>query len=351
MSFVIATIALVFVLANATLTSSEGVHMLKLPVAGDFPSLSGGIEWFNSKPLTPQALRGKVVLVDFWTFTCVNWLRTLPYVRAWDSKYRDKGLVVIGVHTPEFGFEGNEDNVRRAIKEMNIGYPVVTDNNYAIWNAFENEYWPAVYVIDAQGRVRYHHFGEGAYDETERVIQQLLGDAGHPVPGNSFVSVDPRGLEVAADWNDVASPENFLGFIRTQGFMSPGGIIRNVPTAYHLPETLRLNGWALSGDWTARKESVSLNKAGGRIAYRFHARDVNLVLGPSRPGTPVQFRVFIDGRPPGSAHGTDVDADGRGVVSQQRTYQLIRQQKPIVERQFEIEFLDGGVEAYDFVFG
>lgn len=314
------------------------------------PSLDA-VEWFNSKPLTPAALRGKVVLVQFWTYTCVNWLRTLPYVRAWAEKYKEKGLVVIGVHTPEFGFEKNLDNVRQAMKEMRIEYPVAIDSNYAIWNAFVNQYWPALYFFDARGRLRHHHFGEGDYEQSERVIQRLLIEAGNGGIGNGHVSVDPRGLEVAADWDDVRSPENFLGYERTENFASSGGAVANERHAYGVPARLGLNGWALSGEWTIEREAVVSSEAGGRIAYRFHARDVNLIMGPKTRGTSVRFRVLVDGQPPGAAHGGDVAASGYGTVSQQRTYQLIRQAKPIVGREFEIEFLDPDVEAFDFTFG
>jgi thiol-disulfide isomerase/thioredoxin len=315
------------------------------------PSFAGAVEWRNSKPLTPAALRGNVVLVQFWTYTCVNWLRTLPYVRAWAEKYKGKGLVVIGVHTPEFGFEKNLDNIDRAMKEMRIEYPVAIDSNSAIWNAFGNAYWPAMYVIDARGRIRHHHFGEGDYEESERVIQQLLVEAGNRGIGNGLVSVDPRGLEVAADWNDLRSPENFLGYERTENFASPGGAAADKRHVYAVPARLGLNNWALSGQWTIEKEAVVLGEAGGRIAYRFHARDLNLIMGPRTRGTSLRFRVLVDGQPPGAARGGDVEASGYGTVSEQRTYQLIRQAKPIVDRQFEIAFLDPGVEAFDFTFG
>jgi thiol-disulfide isomerase/thioredoxin len=314
-------------------------------------SFDGALEWLNSKPLTPAALRGKVVLVEFWTYTCVNWLRTLPYVRAWAEKYKDKGLVVIGVHTPEFGFEKDLDNIRRATKEMRIGYPVAVDSNYVIWHAFGNEYWPALYFIDAQGRIRRHHFGEGAYEESERIVQQLLIEAGNPGIGSQLVSVDPRGLEVAADWNDVRSPENFLGYERTVNFSSPGGAVAARRHVYSVPARLGLNDWALSGDWSIEREAVVSSEAGGRIEYRFHARDVNLIMGPSNRGASPRFRVLVDGQPPGAAHGADVDADGYGMVSEQRIYQLIRQAKPILDREFGIEFLDPGVDAFDFTFG
>jgi len=315
------------------------------------PSFAGAVGWLNSKPLTPAGLRGKVVLVQFWTYTCVNWLRTLPYVRAWAEKYKDKGLVVIGVHTPEFGFEKNIDNIRRAMKEMGIEYPVAIDSNYALWNAFGNEYWPALYLIDARGRIRRHHFGEGDYEQSERAIQQLLVEAGNRDIGNGLVSVDPRGLEVAADWNDVGSPENFLGYDRTENFASPGGAVADKRHVYGGPARLGLNNWSLSGAWIVEKEAVALSEAGGRIAYSFHARDLNLIMGPKTRGTSLRFRVLVDGQPPGAAHGGDVDANGYGTVSEQRTYQLIRQAKPVADRKFEIEFLDPGVEAFDFTFG
>ena len=302
------------------------------------PSVAGAVEWLNSKPLTLTELHGKVVLVDFWTYTCVNWRRTLPYVRAWAQKYKQDGLVVIGVHTPEFSFEKDLANVRRATKEMDVDYPVAVDSNYAIWRAFDNEYWPALYLIDAKGNVRAHHFGEGDYQKTERTIQELLGEAGARVDHN-LASVDPHGLEVAADWDDVRSTETYIGSERGQ---------RRVDAE---PDRLRLNEWTLVGDWSVGKEAAVLKQADGRIAYRFHARDVNLVMGPVKPGSTLRFRVLVDGKAPGTNHGGDVDANGYGTVSRQDTYQLIRQRKPIVDRLFEIEFLEPGVEALDFTFG
>jgi hypothetical protein len=272
-------------------------------------------------------------------------------VRAWAAKYKRDGLVVLGVHTPEFSFEKNIANVRQAIKEMGIEYPVAIDSYYAIWNAFENAYWPALYFVDAQGRIRHHVFGEGDYQESERIIQQLLAEAGQGDVADGLVSVDPRGLEVAADWNDLKSPENFLGYERTQGFASGGEAVLDHPQAYAAPGSLKLNQWAVSGDWTLGSEAIVLSKPNGRIAYRFHARDLNLVMGPPQAGTAVRFRVFVDQQEPGANRGTDVDARGYGTVSEQRTYQLIRQAKPIVDRRFEIEFLDSGVEAFDFTFG
>jgi len=314
-------------------------------------SLARADEWLNSPPLTPAALRGKVVLIDFWTYTCINWLRTLPYVRAWAGKYRDKGLVVIGVHAPEFTFEKSLDNVRWAVKEMRIDYPIAVDNNHLIWRAFHNQYWPALYFVDTQGRVRHHHFGEGAYEQSEMVIQQLMAEAGVEGINRDPVSVNGQGFEAAADWGSLMSPENYVGHARTQNFASPGGQALDKPRIYQLPAKLRLNEWALSGDWTVKTEPIVLNKASGRIAYRFHARDLHLVMGPAAPGASVRFRVLIDGEPPGAAHGIDVDAQGDGTASEQRLYQLIRQAKPISDRQFEIEFLDPGVEVFAFTFG
>ena len=325
--------------------------MGQLPIEGEFPSLSGATGWLNSPPLTAAGLRGKVVVVDIWTYTCVNWLRTLPYVRAWAEKYKDQGLVVIGVHTPEFAFEKNVDNIRRAAKGMRVDYPIAIDSDYAIWRAFKNNYWPALYVVDAQGRIRHHHFGEGEYEQAEMVIQQLLSEAGAKGVARDLVSVDPRGAEVAADWSSLKSPENYVGYERTENFASPGGAVLATPRVYAVPAQLKLNHWALSGDWTIEKPAIVLNKPNGRIAYRFHARDLNLVMGPAVAGTSVRFRVLIDGQPAGAAHGSDVDEQGNGRVTQQRLYQLIRQPKPIADRQFEIEFLDSGVEAFAFTFG
>ena len=334
-----------------TMSDLTPLAALRLPVEGTLPSLNGAVEWLNSKPLTPAGLRGKVILVDFWTYTCVNWTRTAPYVRAWSEKYKDKGLVVIGVHTPEFPFEKNIANIRQAMKEMKVDYPVAVDSNYGVWNAFDNEYWPAVYIVDAQGRIRFHHFGEGAYDETESVIQQLLVEAGAHDVGRGTVSVDPKGLELAADEDDLQSPETYTGYARADSFAGAGGAVLDRSHVYTLPAALDLNTWALSGDWTFGKVAVVANKANARIAYRFHARDVNLIMSPPKPGTSARFRVFVDGHAPGAAHGTDVDAEGYGTVSEQRTYQLIRQPKPIVTRTIEIKFLDPGTEAFDFTFG
>jgi thiol-disulfide isomerase/thioredoxin len=321
------------------------------PMKSDFPPLTGATGWLNSAPLTPADLRGKVVLVDFWTYTCINWLRTLPYIRAWAEKYKTAGLVVIGVHSPEFEFEKNPENVRREVKRMGISYPVAIDSNHEVWRAFMNQAWPAIYLIDAQGRMRHRYFGEGAYEQTERLIQQLLAEAGSANVNRDLVSVGGRGLEVAADWNNLRSPESYVGYDRAENFVSPGGAVLEKPRSYTVPARLPLNAWALSGDWTFAKGATVLDKPNGRIAYRFHARDVNLVMGPASSGKSVRFRVLLDGRPAGAAHGTDVDSQGNGTVVEQRTYQLIRQPQPITDRLFEIEFLDPGVEAYAFTFG
>jgi thiol-disulfide isomerase/thioredoxin len=322
-------------------------------VAGqsELASFERATEWLNSPPLTAAALRGKVVLVDFWTYTCINWLRTLPYVRAWAEKYRDQGLVVIGVHSPEFSFEKNLNNVRWAAKKLRVDYPIAVDSDHVIWRAFRNQYWPPLYFIDAQGRARHHHFGEGAYEQSEMIIQSLLAEAGIGSVDREPVSVDGRGLEAAADWRSLKSPENYVGYDRTQNFASPGGAVLDNPRVYMFPARLRLNEWALSGGWTVKKEAAVLNEPNGRIAYRFHGRDLHLVMGPAVPGISVRFRVRIDGQPPGAAHGVDVDEQGDGTITEQRLYQLIRQPKPIADRQFEIEFLGSGVEAFAFTFG
>jgi thiol-disulfide isomerase/thioredoxin len=330
-----------------------GLHAAsaRLPVEGELPSFGGATGWLNSPPLTPTDLRGKVVLVDFWTYTCINWLRQLPYVRAWAGKYADQGLVVIGVHTPEFGFEHNPDNVRRAVEDMGVGYPVVIDNDYAVWRAFDNSYWPALYFADAQGRIRHHHFGEGEYQRSEMVIWQLLAEAGSGGVEHDLVSVDARGVEAPADWASLRSPENYTGYERTENFASPGGVLPGQPHVYRAPAELRLNQWALAGDWTIGEQPARLNAADGRIAYRFHARDLNLVMGPAAAATSVRFQVLLDGQPPGAAHGADVDGQGHGTVTQQRLHQLIRQPGPIADRTVEISFPDPGVEAYSFTFG
>ena len=323
---------------------------LQLPIEGELPSLGGATGWLNTQPLAAAGLRGKVVLIDFCTYTCINWLRQLPYVRAWSEKYRDRGLVVVGVHTPEFPFEKDIDNVRRALKSIRADFAIAIDSDYAVWRAFKNQYWPALYFIDMNGRIRHHHFGEGEYERSEKIIQQLLADAGMDVP-HDFVSVNARGVEAPADWDNLKSPENYLGYERTENFASPGGALPDKRRVYTAPARLRLNQWALSGDWTVEKQPVVLNEANGRIACRFRARDLHLVMAPKVSGKSVRFRVLIDRQRPGSARGIDVDAQGNGTVAESRLYQLIRQPKPITERQFEIEFLDSGVEAFAFTFG
>jgi thiol-disulfide isomerase/thioredoxin len=337
--------------ANQLLRATTHPAAVQLPVEGSMPSLAGATEWLNSPPLTPAGLRGSVVLVEFWTYTCINWLRTLPYVRAWAQHYQDRGLVVIGVHTPEFDFEHDLDNVRRAVKDLRVDYPVAVDNDYAIWSAFDNHYWPALYFVDAQGQIRHHQFGEGRYEESEMLLQQLLTEAGSGGIGRDLVSVDAGGVEAAADWGSLRSPENYLGYERTDNFASSNGAVLDTPHVYAAPAGLRLNHWALAGDWTVRRGAVALNQAGGGIAYRFQARDLHLVMGPATRGTPVRFRVLLDGQPPGAAHGTDVDDQGNGTVTDPRLYQLVRQPGPVTDRTFEVTFLDPGVQAYAFTFG
>jgi thiol-disulfide isomerase/thioredoxin len=322
-----------------------------LPVEREVPSFGGATGWLNSPPLTPAGLRGSVVLVNFWTYTCINWLRQLPYVRAWAQKYQDKGLVVIGVHTPEFPFEKNADNVRRVVRDMRIGYPVATDNEYEVWRAFENNYWPALYFADAQGQIRHHFFGEGEYQQSEMVLQRLLAQAGYGGTSQELVSVDAQGIEAPADWGTLRSPENYTGYDRTENLASPGGAVPDSSHAYTAPEQLRLNNWALSGEWTMGEQAATLNEAGGQIACRFHARDLHLVMGPATPGTTVRFQVLVDGQPPGTAHGIDSGGQGDGTVTEQRLYQLIRQPGPVTDRTFEITFLDPGAQAYAFTFG
>ena len=331
--------------------SAGAQSRMRLPIQGPMPSLDGATTWLNSPALTTAGLRGKVVVVSFWTYTCINWMRSLPYVRAWASKYAEHGLVVIGVHTPEFSFERDLDNIRRAAADLAVRYPVAVDSDYAVWQAFANNAWPALYFIDAQGRIRHHHLGEGAYDRSEQTIQQLLQEAGVQGIARDLVSPDARGAEVAADWASLRSPENYLGYARTQNFASAGGAVRDMRRTYAVPTRLALNHWGLAGDWTMQKEAVALNQPNGRIAYRFHARDLHLVMGPAARGRSVPFRVFLDGRPPGAAHGTDVDERGQGTLTMQRMYQLVRQPKPIGDRQFDIEFLEPGAEAFAFTFG
>ncbi len=330
-----------------------GLHTAsaRLPVEGELPSFGGATQWLNSPPLTPDGLRGNVVLANFCTYTCINWIRQLPYVRAWAGKYSGHGLVVIGVHTPEFPFEQDIDNVRRSLADMRVGYPVAMDDDYAVWGAFGNHYWPALYFADAQGRIRHHYFGEGEYQQSEMVIQHLLAEAGAQGVDRDLVSPEAHGVEAAADWATLRSPENYTGYDRTENFASPGGAVPGRPHRYTAPAGLRLNHWALSGDWTAGAGAVALDAPDGTIAYRFQARDLNLVMGPAARGASVRFRALLDGQTPGAAHGIDTDEQGHGTVTEQRMHQLIRQPGPVTERTFEITFLDPGLEAYSFTFG
>lgn len=318
---------------------------------GQLPGFDGATGWLNSPPLNAADVGGKVVLVDFWTYTCINWLRTLSYVRAWAEKYHDRGLVTVGVHTPEFPFERDVDNVRQAARDMRITYPIAIDSDYRVWRAFSNHYWPAVYIADAQGRIRHHQFGEGRYEECERVIQRLLREAGSAPIDDALVSIAADGFEAQADWTNLASPETYLGYEQTQNFASPGGVAFDEARTYVAPDSLRLNQWAVSGDWTIESGASVLNRADGGIAFCFHARDLHLVLRPLERGASVPFRVLIDGEPPGDARGLDVDEEGHGTVAQPRLYQLVRQRGSITDRTFEIGFLAPGIEAYVFTFG
>jgi thiol-disulfide isomerase/thioredoxin len=322
-----------------------------LPVEGELPGFEGAVSWLNSPALTAEGVRGKVVLVDFWTYSCINCVRTFPYLRAWYERYKDHGLVIVGVHSPEFAFEKDEDNVRRAVREFGIEYPVALDNDYAIWQAFNNQYWPAHYFIDAQGRIRGHHFGEGNYEESEQLIRTLLAEAGQTNLPGMAQGTTGEGVEAAAGKTDVRSPETYVGYGRAENFISPGGFANEQARAYSAPNALALNQWALDGNWTVEGEHAMGNEARGRIVFRFHARDLHLVLGPGAGGKPIRFRVSIDGEAPAEDRGTDVDARGEGVVREQRLYQLIRQSGDVKDRTFTIEFLDAGVQAYAFTFG
>ena len=334
------------VFAGATLKPNRSGFVPSMTVFGRvrMPSLAGATEWLNTEPLGPAELRGHVVLADFWTLTCINWLRTEPYVRAWSRAYRDDGLVVIGVHTPEFSYERAIDGVLRATRERAIDYPVAVDNDYAIWSAFENHYWPALYFVDAEGIIRDHHFGEGRYEQSERVIQRLLGVE------RELVSVEGRGVEAEADWDHLGSPETYLGYARAERFASPDGAAFDERRAYGLPGRLDVNHWALAGEWTVGPENVVLEQGDGSIAYRLHARDAHLVLSPgSRQEIP--FRVLLDGEAPGASQGVDVDDAGDGLVREGRLYQLVRQDGEVRERTLEITFREPGAEAYVFTFG
>jgi hypothetical protein len=329
----------------------QGVATPELPVEGMLPVFEGANGWLNSPPLTPSGLRGKVVVVQFWTYTCINWLRTQAYFRAWSQSYRHQGLVTVGVHTPEFRFEHDLDNVRWAVDTRRIDYPVAIDNDFTIWRAFANQYWPALYFVDAAGRIRHHRFGEGDYERSEMVIKQLLADAGVADLQPGLAPVTPNGDEVQADWENLGSPETYLGYEQAIGLETSGGAAWDTPHVYTAPAHPRLNHWGLTGNWTVRSDASALNSSTGRVVYQFHARDVNLVMGPASKGAVVRFRVLLDGQSAGGSHGADVDADGTGTVVQQRMYQLIRQAKPIRDRRFEIEFLDDGAEVFCFTFG
>jgi hypothetical protein len=331
---------------------NELFERLHLPVESKMPAFTGANGWLNAKPITPSDVHGKVVLVDFGTFTCINWIRTLPYIRAWNERYRDHGLLTVGVQTPEFQIEHDTARIEWALREMQIDYPVAIDNDFEIWDAFSNRYWPALYLADAEGRIRHHHFGEGGYEKTERAIQHLLRDAGATDLPSALAPIEPEGIETAADWHDVRSPETYVGLARSEGFASPGQPAFDAPNAYAVPERLHLNEWALKGTWTLGREEAVCNEANGALAYRFHARDLNLILAPPSEGTEVKFRVRLDGEEPAAAHGLDIDPDGSGVVSHTRLYQLIRQPEPgVKDRQFEIEFLDADASALCFTFG
>jgi thiol-disulfide isomerase/thioredoxin len=345
--------AVTSVLSCVAVSTLPGEAQEPPSIVGSFPlhGLSGATEWINSKPLNAKQLKGKVVLVDFWTYSCINCLRAVPYVRAWADKYKDSGLVVIGVHSPEFEFEGQMPNVQKAVKKFGITYPVAVDSNHAIWNAFHNEYWPAHYFIDATGKVRYEHFGEGDYEQSERWIQDLLKEAnGKPMPA-STVNVNGQGIEAASEVSEVRSPETYIGYERAEHFASAGGIKSDVEHLYIAPNHPRLNEWGLAGKWVDHGQVAVLRSAGGKIAFRFHARDLHLVLGPRANGEPVRFRVTIDGQSPGANHGVDTDAEGNGRVTDLRLYQLVRQKGPITDHTFVIEFQDSGVQAFSFTFG
>jgi thiol-disulfide isomerase/thioredoxin len=323
----------------------------KLPIEGELPELGGATTWLNSEPLTPAGLRGKVVVVQFCTYSCVNWLRTLPYVRAWSQKYRDHDLVVVGVHSPEFQFEHEVEKVRPALEGMGVDYPIAMDNDFAVWRAFDNNAWPALYFIDDEGRIRHHHLGEEDYERSERVIQQLLTEAGFDGVHQELVSPEIAGVEAAADWETLGSPETYVGYARAERFVSPGRLLPDQPRAYVHAPRLELNEWSLSGNWTVGRQATVMNEADGRITYRFHARDLNLVLGPSEPGDRVRFSVLVDGAPPGEAHGIDVDDQGNGTIAEFRLYQLVRQPGAVSDRTFEVTFLDPDARAYVFTFG
>jgi thiol-disulfide isomerase/thioredoxin len=344
------------VLAQASPVTADGAagRTVSLPVEGVLPSLEGADQWLNSPPLTPQSLRGKVVLVDVWTYSCINCLRTLPFVKAWAQKYKDQGLVVIGVHAPEFAFERNVDNVKKAMRDLKIDYPVAIDNHFAIWRALNNQYWPAFYFVDAKGQIRHHQFGEGGYAESEKVIQQLLAEAGHVDTSGVGAQADAAhapGVEMASDERDLNSPETYVGYEHADNFSSPGGQMQDRTSTYAAPSHLPVNSWGLGGAWTVGAEFATLAAPSGSIVYRFHARDLHLVLGAGTSGKPIRFQISVDGAPPGNLHGSDVDAQGNGIVTDHKLYQLVRQAGEVRDHTFEIRFLDPGVQAYVFTFG
>jgi thiol-disulfide isomerase/thioredoxin len=334
----------------AVLAASASGHPA-LDDAGPLPDLSGAVGWLNSPPLSSKSLKGKVVLVDFWTYSCINCLRALPYVEGWAAKYKDAGLVVIGVHTPEFAFEKERANVEKAVRDLKVNYPVAIDSDYKIWQAFNNEYWPAHYFIDGKGRIRSHHFGEGEYAESERVIQELLKENGAQLSSSAPISVAGAGAEAAPDGANVRSPETYIGYHRAEHFASTEPIAHDSRRAYTPQPRISLNQWALGGSWNVSTESAVLQASPGKIVFRFHARDLHLVLGTTKEGKPVRFTVRLDGTPPGEDHGADADSGGVGAVQGHRLYQLIRQKGPVEDRTFEIEFLDPGVQAFAFTFG
>ncbi|MDE2421582.1 MAG: cytochrome c biogenesis protein DipZ [Gammaproteobacteria bacterium] len=337
--------------ASTTLVNAAmSTHSSGLPIEGTMPPLDGAVQWLNSKPLTAADLRGKVILVDFWTYSCINCLRSLPYVNAWAQKYKDQGLVVIGVHAPEFAFEKDIANVTKAVHDLKITYPVAIDNNYVIWRAFNNEYWPAHYFIDAQGRIRGHHFGEGNYDESEKIIQQLLAEAGDKNVPQHLVTDSATGVGMAADMDNVQSSETYIGYSRAENFASEGGQVQDQSHAYSIPKSLKTNEWALGGNWKIEPERAVQISYKGHLSYRFHARDLHLVMGSS-DGKPIHFRVTLNGAALGANHGLDTDANGMGVVTGQRLYQLIRQTQAVKDQIFDIEFLEPNVEIFSFTFG
>jgi thiol-disulfide isomerase/thioredoxin len=334
----------------ADATSPRGFHSL-LGDEGSMPDLDGAIGWVNSAPLSRKSLLGKVVLVNFWTYTCINSLRPLPYVKAWAARYKDAGLVVIGVHTPEFSFEHEPANVENAVRTLNVVFPIAIDSKTSIWQSFNNQAWPAQYLVDAKGRTRYHHFGEGDYSEIERVIQELLKENGATGLASGATSVSGVGIEAAPDWTDERSPETYIGYRQAQNFASPEKVHKDSIQVFSAPGKLALNHWGLSGSWNVNVESAILQVVPGKIVFRFHSRDLNLVLAPAKDGKPVRFVVRLDGAVPGESCGADTAPDGSGEIREPRLYQLIRQKGPILDRTFEIEFLDLGVQALDFTFG